>query len=183
MAYSIEPAFTVANELARQLIKAGTDPVNQWFFSDGAFSADSLLERFPNTKLHENFVVISDGKIVSYMTCKWNRPLDIITSFRFIVFDKHKACTAARAIFQYLDYLFVIRGCNALNWIVAEQNYHAFRIYEKTIAHYFGHRVGKRHHGQKSYTGIISDVYLYEITREEYFCWKDKHPAETSIGA
>lgn len=26
--------------------------------------------------------------------------------------------------------------------------------------------------GQKSYTGEISDVILYEVTRENYFAWK-----------
>lgn len=32
-----------------------------------------------------------------------------------------------------------------------------------------GHRVGKRHYGQKNYAGEISDVILYEITKEEYY--------------
>lgn len=34
-----------------------------------------------------------------------------------------------------------------------------------------GHKIGKRHFGQKSYSGIVSDIYLYEITKDEYFEW------------
>ena len=34
--------------------------------------------------------------------------------------------------------------------------------------------VGKRHCGQMAYDGEISDVFLYEITQEEYFSWKEK---------
>lgn len=41
-------------------MKAGTDPVNKWFFTDGAFTPDSQLERIPNTWMHENFVVIEN---------------------------------------------------------------------------------------------------------------------------
>ena len=49
MSYSIEPSFTVHNELARLIIKAGTEPENKWFFTDGAFACDVQLERNPNT--------------------------------------------------------------------------------------------------------------------------------------
>ena len=31
-----------------------------------------------------------------------------------------------------------------------------------------------RHCGQKSYTGVVSDVYLYEITKDEYYEWINK---------
>jgi hypothetical protein len=34
------------------------------------------------------------------------------------------------------------------------------------------HQVGLRHYAQKSYPGTIRDIYLYEITRQEYFDWK-----------
>ena len=64
--------------------------------------------------------------------------------------------------------------CNAFNWIVAEKNEHAYQLYEKFVKKYFGHKVGKRHFGQKAYDGEISDVFLYEITKEEYFTWKEK---------
>ena len=100
--------------------------------------------------------------------------LDIISGFRFILFDKEKSRTGVKAFFEYLDYLFIKRGCNAFNWIVAEKNIHAYNLYEKFIKKYMGHKIGKRHFGQKSYAGIVSDVYLYEITKDEYFEWKNK---------
>ena len=34
MKYSIEPAYYLRNELIRELIKAGTDPKNQQFFTE-----------------------------------------------------------------------------------------------------------------------------------------------------
>ncbi|MDR2941991.1 MAG: hypothetical protein LBV17_05330 [Treponema sp.] len=46
--------------------------------------------------------------------------------------------------------------------------------YDRFINNYCGHRVGIRHHAQKSYTGKTSDSCLYEITREEYFNWKQR---------
>lgn len=174
MAYSIEPAYLVQNELTRLIIKAGTDPVNKWFFTDGAFTPDSQLERTPNTWMHENFVVIESKQVLAYFEAFWNKPLNIITSFRMIFFEKDKADTIVKALFQYFEYLFISRGCKAFNWIVAEKNYHAHRIYEKFIKKYFGHKVGMRHNGQMAYNGEISDVYLYEITQEEYMEWKNK---------
>ena len=178
MSYSIEPAYLVQNELTRLIIKAGTDPVNKWFFTDGAFTPDSQLERTPNTWMHENFVVIENKQVLAYFEAFWNKPLNIITSFRMIFFEKDKANTIVKALFQYFEYLFISRGCNAFNWIVAEKNYHAHRIYEKFIKKYFGHMVGMRHNGQMAYNGEISDVYLYEITQEEYMEWKNKEDSK-----
>lgn len=172
MSYSIEPAYLVQNELTRLIMKAGTDPVNKWFFTDGAFTPDSQLERIPNTWMHENFVVIENKEVIAYFEAFWNKPLNIITSFRFIIFNKKKTIPVGKALFQYFDYLFVARGCKASNWIVAEKNYRAYRIYEKFIKKYFGHKIGMRHDGQMAYNGEISNVYLYEITRDEYFSWK-----------
>ena len=178
MSYSIEPAYLVQNELTRLIIKAGTDPVNKWFFTDGAFTPDSQLERTPNTWMHENFVVIENKQVLAYFEAFWNKPLNIITSFRMIFFEKDKANTIVKALFQYFEYLFISRGCKAFNWIVAEKNYHAHRIYEKFIKNYFGHKVGMRHNGQMAYNGEISDVYLYEITQEEYMEWKNKEDSK-----
>lgn len=178
MSYSIEPAYLVQNELTRLIIKAGTDPVNKWFFTDGAFTPDSQLERTPNTWMHENFVVIENKQVLAYFEAFWNKPLNIITSFRMIFFEKDKANTIVKALFQYFEYLFISRGCKAFNWIVAEKNYHAHRIYEKFTKKYFGHMVGMRHNGQMAYNGEISDVYLYEITQEEYMEWKNKEDSK-----
>src|SRR5574344_2294334 len=173
MSYSLEPAYIVQNELARQIMKAGTDPVNNWFCSDGAFTADVQLERFPNTWMNENFVVICDKEIIAYFEACWNKPINIISGFRLIIFNKEKSHAVVSAIFQYFDYIFVARGCYAFNFTVAEKNFHAHRLYEKFIKHYFGHNVGERHCGQKAYNGEVSDIYLYEITKEEYFKWKE----------
>ncbi len=175
MSYSIEPSFSVHNELARLIIKAGTSIENKWFFTDGAFSTEVQLERSPNTWLHENFVVICDKQIIAYFEAAWGKPLNIISGFRLLLFDKSKSISATTAFFQYLDYLFVSRGLLSFNWLVADKNIHAFNLYEKFINRYCGHRVGKRHYGQMAYDGEISDIYLYEITKEEYFEWREKN--------
>lgn len=39
---------------------------------------------------------------------------------------------------------------------------------------YFGHIVGHRTRGQMSYSGDISNVTLYEITKEDFFNWKKR---------
>ena len=175
MSYKLEPAFTVAPGLSRKLIQAGRELENQWFFSDGAFTENGIIEHQPNTWINENFVVIDDSGIIAYFCATWSRPLDIISGFRLILFDKKKSMTGVNAFFEYLDYLFTKRGCNAFNWTVAEKNTHAYQLYEKFINKYMGHRIGKRHYAQKSYSGIISDIYLYEITKDEYFAWKDRN--------
>lgn len=36
-----------------------------------------------------------------------------------------------------------------------------------------GYRIGKRHFGQKNYFGIVSDIHLYKITKDEHFEWKN----------
>lgn len=171
--YRIEPAFTVAPGLSRKLVLAGKDIEKQWFFSDGALTENGIIDHQPNTWLNENFVVLDDNGIIAYFCATWSRPLDIISGFRLILFEKEKSTIMVKAFFEYLDYLFVNRGCNAFNWIVAEKNEHAYKIYEKFINKYMGHKIGKRHFGQKSYSGIVSDIYLYEITKDEYFDWKN----------
>src|SRR5574344_239920 len=172
MAYSIEPAFTVASVLARKLTLAGMNIENQWFFSDGAFIENEIVDRKSNIWINENFVVIEDNMIIAYFNATWNRPLDIISSFRLILFDKKKSILMAKAFFEYLDYLFIKRGCKAFNWTVAEKNKHAYLLYEKFIHKYMGHKIGKRHYSQKSYTGLISNSILYDITHHQYMKWK-----------
>lgn len=66
MKYTIEPAYLVRNELVRLILQAGNDPINKWFFTDGAFSPDSQIEHTPNTWQHENFVVIANNQILAY---------------------------------------------------------------------------------------------------------------------
>ena len=172
MNYSIEPAFSVKSELTRLIIKAGTEIENKWFFTDGAFTLDTRFEA--NTWLNENFVVIYEKKIIAYFEAPWSKPLNIINGFRFILFDKTKSYVATRAFFEYLDYLFVTRGVKSIFWIVAEKNIHAYKLYEKFVQKYCGHQIGKKHYGQMGYDGEISDVYMYELTKEEYFIWKTK---------
>jgi hypothetical protein len=174
MSYSIEPAYKVGDELIRLIIKAGTDPVNQWFFSDGAFPAADMVERLPNTWFHDDFVVIAGKEIIALFSATWDRPLQIVTGFRLLFFNKLKQYTATKAFFQYLDYLFVARGCCVFNWTVAIKNQHAMRQYDRFIEKICGHLIGIKTRGQMGYTGEISDIKLYEITKEEYFNWKLK---------
>jgi hypothetical protein len=55
---------------------------------------------------------------------------------------------------------------------IGESNEYALNQYERFVTNYCGRRVGMRTHAQKSYTGKISDIYLYELTRKDYFAWK-----------
>lgn len=174
MSYKLEPAQSVYPGLIRKLTIAGMDSRYQWFFSDGAFTPDEIVLPNINSWRSEDFVVLDDNGIIAFFTAKWVRPLDILNSLRIILFDEDKRIIATKAFFEYLDYLFSKRGCNALNWIVAEKNKHAYNLYEKFVENYCGHKVGKRHYGQKSYIGEISNVILYELTKEEYFEWKKK---------
>ena len=89
MSYKLEPAFAVAPGLARKLVLAGMDLDNQWFFSDGAFTENGIIEHQPNTWNNENFVVLDDEGIIAFFCATWNRPLDIISGFRLILFEKN----------------------------------------------------------------------------------------------
>jgi RimJ/RimL family protein N-acetyltransferase len=176
MTFTLEPAGAFAQTLNHLIIKASFDPANEWFFYDGAHSGANVLEQnMTNSWLHENFVVVSEKKeIIAYFEGQWQRPVDIINGFRTIHFGEKYSRMATKAFFTYLDYLFENRGCQVFNWSVALQNEHALKQYERFIKDYCGHRVGTRHRGQKSYTGKISDINLYELTREEYFDWKGR---------
>ncbi|MDR2782694.1 MAG: hypothetical protein LBB48_02430 [Treponema sp.] len=176
MTFTLEPAAPFACELNRLLIKSSFDIANEWFFYDGAFSGGTVLEQtLSNTWLHENFIAVSgEREIFAYFEGQWSRPMDIITGFRTINFNKKLGKLWIDALCKYLDYLFVNRGCAAFNWSVALQNKHALMQYERMIEHYCGHKVGLRSHAQKSYTGKISDIILYELTKEEYFEWKKR---------
>jgi hypothetical protein len=176
MAFSLEAAAPFAQQLNLLLMKATFDPMNEWFFFDGAHSGGNFLEQgMSNTWLHENFVVVNEKQeIPAYFEGQWSRPMDIITGFRAIHFGKEYSGTVTRLFFAYLDYLFVNRGCMAFNWTVAHLNKYAMNQYDRFVRDYCGHFVGVRHHAQKSYTGKISDINLYEITGEEYFLWKDR---------
>lgn len=175
MVYSIEPAYSIKNELTRIIIKAGTEPINKWFFTDGAFSPEFQLENIANTWNHENFAVICNNEILGYFEAGWNKPLNIITTFRLIVFNKKKSFIVAKAFFQYLDYLFIARGANSINWTVALKNTHALKIYTKFIKKNCGHIVGDRHFGQMAYDGEVSDIRLFELTKTEYLMWRKHH--------
>jgi hypothetical protein len=162
------------------IMKADCDPANEWFFYDGAHSGAAVLEQnMSNTWLHENFVAVSEGsdgkEIFAYFEGQWQRPVDVIISFRMIHLGSKYSRMVVKVVFAYFDYLFVNRGCRALNWTVALQNEHAVKQYDCLVERYCGHQVGIRHCTQKSYTGKVSDGKLYEITREEYFDWKGRN--------
>ena len=138
--------------------------------SNAVLFMDEMSRNSIMREMAEYFV--PEDMLLAYFEAYWSKPLDIITSFRIIFFEKKQSFCIGKAIFDYFEYLFVNRGCKALNWIVAEKNYHAYRIYEKVIKNYFGHRVGIRHRGQMAYNGEISDIILYEVTQDEYLEWK-----------
>lgn len=169
MSFSIEPAYTVSSELMRQLTRASTNIVNQWFFLEGTFSTLAKIIQTSDTWYYENFVVIADKHIIAYFEGEWARPLNIIHNFRMILLDKSFQISATKAFFNYLDYLFRIRGCDVFNWSVATENKHAFLLYEKFISKKVGRKIGTRTRCLKSYCGNISNSVLYEITKEEYF--------------
>jgi hypothetical protein len=177
MQVELIPASFVAAELTKKIMESTFDINNEWFFSDGAFNASSL-DTNCNTWLFERFVAISEGKICAYFDGAWQRPLDIIAAFRTINFTRKSSPIFVKALFKYFDYLFVNRGCYAFNWTVASQNENALEQYERFIKNYCGHKVGQRTRAQKSYTGKISDIFLYEFTREEYFDWKSRNFAK-----
>ena len=169
-----EPSFlTSAGARLTVIFLVGT-VLPLFFMAERTLSFASEIEKSPNTWLHENFVVIKDREIIAYFEANWCKPLNIISNFRLIIFNKKKGFIVTRAIFDYFEYLFVARGCKAFNWFVATKNLHARRVYEKFVKKYFGHLVGKRHCGQMAYNGEVSDIYLYEVTCEEYFEWKEK---------
>jgi hypothetical protein len=175
MDFELIPATFVASELMRKISIATFDVENEWFFFDGAFNSVSCLETGINTWLHENFVAVYNKEIIGYFEGLWSRPLDIIAGFRTINFTKKYSRIFTLSLFKYFDYLFVNRGCMAFNWTVALLNEHALKQYERFVRDYCGHRVGLRHQAQKSYTGKASDIYLYEITQEEYLEWKARN--------
>ena len=182
MTFTLEPAAAFAPQLNYLIMKATGDIANEWFFYDGAHNGSNALEQaMSNTWLYENAVALnSEQELFAYFEGQWARPMDIITGFRMIHFGGSRPLLMARAFFAYLDYVFVNRGCKAFNWMVALQNKAALDQYERFVQNYCGHRVGTRHHAQKSYTGKISDINLYEVTAEEYFEWKGKRFTKTS---
>lgn len=175
MTFTLEPAAPFAQQLNQLIMKAAFDSVNEWFFFDGAYSGPNSLEQgLSNTWLHENFVAInSERQIFAYFEGQWQRPVDVINGYRMIHFSD-AGYMMVRAFFMYLDYLFENRSCMAFNWTVAHKNEHAMKQYERFVRDFCGHRVGIRHHGQKSYTGKISNITLCEVTRDEYFEWKGR---------
>jgi len=176
LTFTLEPAASYAQQLNYLIMKATLDVANEWFFYDGAHNGAHALElNMSNTWLYENMVAISgDQKLFAYFEGQWTRPMDIINGFRMIHFGGKYPLLFAKAFFSYLDYLFVNRGCQAFNWMVALQNVYALDQYERFIKNYCGHKVGVRHYAQKSYTGKISDINLYEITAREYYEWKER---------
>lgn len=171
--FSLEPANAVAKELLRVLTKESVKEENQWFFLEGSFSRfNTVISGFDSWQ-YEPFVVIEDKKIVAYFEAEWARPLNIIVNFRFLLIEKNKTISATKAFFIYLDYLFSSRGCDVFNWTVAIENQHAYKLYDRFILNNCGHKVGGRTRNLISYSGKISDSVLYEITKEEYFYWKN----------
>ena len=172
--YSIEPAYLVYNELVNKLMEASRRKENQWFFTSAAFSPESCLDLTADTGKHENFVVIERKEIIAYFTACWDKALNVLDGFSIIFFNENKSLVATKALFQYLDYVFIVRGCNVLSWLVAEKNEKALNIYRRFVKHYCGREIGKKTRGQKGYSGEISDIIFFEITKEQYINCKNR---------
>ena len=151
-------AGLVSTELLRKITEATFDVRNEWFFADGAFNTNTIDINNCNSWLTERFVAKYEGELFAYFDGAWSRPLDIIVAFRTMNFKPDLGYAFVTALFKYLDYLFVNRGCIAFNWTVAVKNIYALNQYERFIKHFCGHKAGARTHAQKSYTGIISDI-------------------------
>jgi len=172
--YKLVHASFFTQELAKKIMEATFDVKNEWFFADGNFSMVTLDSNC-NTWSFERFVAIDENnEIIAYFDGTWQRTLNIISSFRTINFKDKSFKTFVDALFAYFDYVFVNRGCMAFNWVVALENKNAVTQYDRFTDKYCGHKVGVRHHAQMSYTGKISSINLYEITREEFFDWKNR---------
>jgi len=174
MSFEFIPAAYVAHDLGKKIMTATFDIENEWFFFDGAFNYSTNIQTSVNTWSNENFVAVYNDEIIAYFEGVWSRPLDIISSFRTINFNKKYSNLFALAFLRYLEHLFVNRNCNAFGWCVALQNERAAKQSARFTRDYCGHYVGLRHHSQKSYAGKISDVNMYEITQEEFFDWKNR---------
>lgn len=172
--YSIEPAYLFYNELQSKLLAASKEKENQWFFTGGAFDAVYTLDTSLNTGKFEKFVVISDNQIKAYFTGIWNRSLLVFDGFSIINFSKTSAFIFAESLIDIFYYLFVIRGCKVISWLVAEKNVYALSLYRKFIANYFGREIGRKTRGQKGYSGEISDVIYFEITDEQFNNFRSK---------
>jgi hypothetical protein len=172
--FKLVPAGFMVHELSVKIMEATANIENDWFFYDGAFNTNMLEANSVNTWLYENFVALYNGKIFAYFEGNWQRPLDVVTGFRTINFDPKLKLFFTKAAFKYIDHLFVNRGCMALNWNVATENVNALNQYERLVKNYCGHKVGRRFHSLRSYSGKTSDMDMFEITKSEYFEWKDR---------
>jgi hypothetical protein len=174
MSVELIPAAYAAQELSKMITTAALDPENEWFFFDGAYNFSTNIETTVNTWIHENYIAVYNKEIIAYFEGIWSRPLDVITGFRTINFSKKYKRLFVATIFKYFEHVFINRGCEALNWTVAIQNEAAMKQYDRFVKDYCGHKVGIRHHAQKSYTGKVSDSCLYEITKDEFYEWKQR---------
>jgi len=172
MGVELMPAAYAAQDLYKKITAATFDVKNEWFFFDGAFNCSTNIQTSVNTWSHENFIAVYNNEIVAYFEGVWTRPLDIVSGFRTINFGGKYSRPFVQAVFRYVEHLFVNRSCKAFSWAVALLNERATKQCERFVRDYCGHRIGVRHHAQKSYSGKISDCCLYEITQEEFLEWK-----------
>ncbi|MBQ3641824.1 hypothetical protein II906_07885 [bacterium] len=167
MSLSLQPAYLFWTKLSRLLVKASVEPENKWFFIESGFNVQSL-DRIGNFSISENFVVMDDDRIVAYIEGFWKPSLRVLEHFRFILFDKSYSMNFMSILFDYINYLFQIRGCDVFNWSVAKENLHALKLYKMITKCCGGRQVGQYTRILKSYDGQISDSILFEMTKEDY---------------
>ncbi len=172
MAYSIEPSYVLADGICKELANASTKINNKWYFSGTGFNA-SNIDRNGDFSVTENFAIVSDKKIIAYIESRWLRSIKVLVDFKIILFDDTKKISFVDAVLSYFEYVFISRGCDVITFDVAEKNSSLVKLCSKLSSKYFGHKCGVKTRNLKSLNGEISDAILYEITKEEYFNWKN----------
>ncbi|MBQ3641825.1 hypothetical protein II906_07890 [bacterium] len=172
MAYSIEPSYVLADGVCKELVNASKLYENRWYFSEEGFNA-SRIDRTGDFSVSENFAVVSDKKIIAYIEARWLKNLKVLVDFKIILFDLKKKLSFVDSVLSYFEYVFVSRGCDVITFDVPEKNTFLARLCQNFTSKYFGHKCGMKTRNIKSINGEISDAILYEITKEEYSCWKN----------
>lgn len=172
MSYSIEPSYILADGICKELVRASKSIVNKWYFSEAGFNASSI-DRTGDFSVYENFAVVSDKKVIAYIESRWLKNLKVLVDLKVILFDENKKISFVDSVFSYFEYVFISRGCDVITFDVAEKNVSFMKLCSKFSKKYFGHKCGVKTRNIKSINGEISDAILYEITKEEYFSWKN----------
>lgn len=173
--YYLDFAYKYFDKLARLLFKASTQEKNTWYFQNHDLIIEKELEHDANTCAYERQIIAKNDSILGYISAEWKRPVDIIDNFRVINFTNSNSIYLIKGVLGFIDYLFMERGCKVINFSIPEKSDYLKKITKHFIMNFMGHQIGLKHYSIISYSGIISDEILCEITYEDYFNWKNKN--------